>query len=167
MHVRSAANSAIELPALPRWALITLAGSALVLGDLTFAATYWFFHSGVAPMRLGQGIASWVLGSHAAKAGGMTTAIAGVFLYCAVGVAMVATYLRISAHWPAMHKHPIVAGVLYGIAMYALIFEVFVPYLSAATVGGGHGPVSWTLGCLVAFAGIGLGCVAMARKHLR
>jgi hypothetical protein len=164
MHVRPALPLGSAAPAWPAWASIAIGGSALALADLAFASTYWFFH-GVAPVRIGQGIASWVVGSAASHAGGADAAIAGVLLYCACVAAMVAGYMRLTTMWPRLHAHAIVAGAAYGVAMYGLLFEVIVPYLSAATVSSGASPSSWILGCLVAYAGIGIGCAAIARAH--
>ena len=131
MHVRSAWSHSPALPeahrAWPAWASVALGGSALALADLAFASLYWFLHSGLAPVRIGQAIASWVLGSHAAHAGGVDAAIAGALLYCATVAAMVAGYMRLTTHWPRLHAHAWIAGSVYGIAMYALLFEVFVP----------------------------------------
>ena len=171
MHVRSAWSPAPALPAAPRawpaWASVALGGSALALVDLAFASLYWFLSAGVPPVRIGQGIASWIVGSQAAHAGGTDAAVAGVLLYCAVVSAMVAGYLRITARWPGLHAHAWLAGSVYGMAMYGVVFEVFVPHLSAATVGSGAMPLSWTCACLAVFAGIGLGCAAIARAHAR
>jgi hypothetical protein len=171
MHVRPAWSHAPALQeahrAWPAWASVALGGSALALADLAFASLYWFFYGGVTPVRIGQGIASWIVGSHAAHAGGVDAAIAGVLLYCATVAAMVAGYMRLASQWPGLHRHALLAGSVYGFAMYALLFEVFVPHLSAATVSGGSAPLSWTIACLAAYAGIGIGCAVIARAHAR
>ena len=80
---------------------------------------------------------------------------------------MVAGYMRITMRWPRLHRHASIAGGVYGIAMYALLFEVFVPYVSAASARTLHAPLSWTIACLAAYAGIGIGCAAIARAHAR
>ena len=171
MHVRTAWSHSPALPeshrAWPAWASVALGGSALALADLAFASLYWFLSTGLAPVRIGQSIASWVVGSHAADAGGIDAAIAGALLYCATVAAMVAGYMRLATHWPRLHAHAWIAGSVYGLAMYGLLFQVLVPYFSAATVCGGHLPLSWTIACLAAYAGIGIGCAVIARAHAR
>ncbi|MUV13906.1 hypothetical protein [Noviluteimonas gilva] len=171
MHVRPAWSHSPALSGAhrvwPAWASVALGGSAFALADLAFASLYWFFYGGVTPVRIGQGIASWVVGSHAAHAGGVDAAIAGVLLYCAAVAAMVAGYMRLTARWPRLHAHAWIAGSVYGMAMYGLLFEVIVPYFSAATVSGGSAPLSWTIACLAAYAGIGMGCATIARAHAR
>jgi hypothetical protein len=151
--------------AMPTWARIAVGGSALALADLAFAAAYWFLHSGLAPIRVAQGVASWVIGAHAAKAHGLDSAIAGVLLYCAVVSAMVAGYARLASSWPTLHRHVLAAGIAYGVAMYGLLFRVIVPHFSAATVGANSAPLSWTIACLAAYAGIGLACALIARHE--
>ena len=171
MHVRSAWSHAPVLSAAPRawpaWASMALGGSAFALADLAFASLYWFLYAGVPPVRIGQGIASWVVGSHAAHAGGVDAAIAGALLYCATVAAMVAGYMRLTTRWPQLHRHAWIAGSAYGMAMYGLLFEVIVPYFSAATARTSSAPLSWTIACLATFAGIGIGCAVIARAHAR
>jgi hypothetical protein len=161
MHVL--AHGSVASPrALPAWAWVAFGGLALGAADLAFAALYWFLHSGTPPMRIAQGIASWVIGTPAARAGGAATAFAGFALYCAVVGAMVGGYLRIAARWPRLHAQAWFAGSVYGIAMYALLFRVVLPLFSAATPPQ-HLPVSWTVACLAAYGGIGIGCAFIAR----
>ena len=151
---------------LPVWAWVALGGTALGLGDLAFAALYWFLHSSLAPIRIPQSIAGWVLGAADARAGGAATAFAGAALYCAIVGAMVAGYLKLTAWRPALHAHVAFAGIVYGLAMYALLFKVALP-LFAANASGATMPWHWTLACLAAYAGIGTGCAAIAAAHAR
>ena len=115
-------------------------------------------------MRIAQSIAGWIIGTHEARAGGMSTAIAGTVLYCATIVALVALYERIAARWPRVHAHVGSIGFAYGVAGYALILRILVPSFSAATVPQ-ELPLSWTIACVAAWGGIGFGCAWIAR-HL-
>ena len=166
MHARPALTH-VELPspaarAWPRWAWIAGGGIALALADLAFAAAFWFLHSGTSPMRIPQSIAAWVLGTPAARAGGVETAALGTVLYCAVIVAMAAAYARIAARWPRVHAHVASIGVAYGVACYALVLRILVPEFSAATVAHDL-PLEWTIACVAAWGGIGFGCALIAR----
>jgi hypothetical protein len=167
MHARPA-HPHVDFPATarawPAWALIGLGGIALAMADLTFAAGYWFLHSGMAPMRIPQSIAGWIIGTHEARAGGMATAVAGTLLYCATIVALVAAYVGIARRWPRVHAHVGSIGFAYGVACYALILRILVPSFSAATVPQ-ELPLSWTIACVAAWGGIGFGCAWIAR-HL-
>ena len=147
---------------LPGWAWVALGGIALGLSDLAFAALYWFLHSGLAPIRIPQSIAGWVLGAAEARAGGAATAFAGAALYCAVIGAMVAGYLKLAAWRPSLHARVAFAGIAFGLAMYVLLFRIVLPLL-VATSSHGAMPRSWTIACLAAYAGIGVGCALIAR----
>lgn len=165
MHARPALQSRTSptagLRALPVWAWVAGGGIVLGLADLGIAAGYWFLHSGTDPIRIPQAIAGWVLGREHARAGGMATALAGAALYCAIVGAMVAGYLRLASRWPRVHAHVADAGVVYGLAMYVLLFRIVLPLFVA---GEPHAlPMSWTAACLAAYAGIGVGCALIAR----
>lgn len=162
MHALPRIHAHSEAHPLPAWAWVAFGGVALGLGDLAFAALYWFLHSGTAPIRIPQAIAGWVLGSADARAGGPATALAGAALYCAVIGAMVAGYIALSNRRPALHAHVAIAGVAYGLAMYVLLFRIVLP-LVAANSRSSTMPLSWTIACLAAFAGIGVGCALIAR----
>lgn len=157
IHVDSKAH--VSLPA---WAWVALGGTVLGLADLAFAALYWFLHSGLAPIRIPQSIAGWVLGSAQARAGGAATAFAGAALYCAVIGAMVAGYLKLAAWRPRLHARVALAGIAYGLAMYVLLFRIVLPLVAASSSHGAM-PLSWTIACLAAYAGIGVGCALIAR----
>lgn len=163
MHA-SAALAAPVRP-LPAWVWCVFGGIALGLADLAFAAVFWSMHSGVAPIRIPQAIAGWVLGPVEARSGGHATALAGAALYCFVVATMVAGYLRVYAHVPRVRgAQRWWAGGWYGIAMYAVLFRLVLPLL-AAPAPSRVMPVEWTLACVVAYVGIGLGCAWVARAH--
>lgn len=162
MHALARIHSESAARPFPAWAWVACGGVALGLADLAFAALYWFLHSGVAPVRIPQSIAGWVLGPAVARAGGVATALAGAALYCTVVAAMVAGYLKLSAWRPAMHAQGAFFGAMYGLAMYVLLFRLVLP-LAAPAQAPASMPPSWTLACLAAYAGIGIGCALLAR----
>lgn len=148
---------------LPGWAWVALGGVVLGLSDLAFAALYWFLHDDLAPIRVPQSIAGWVLGTVAARSGGIATALAGATLYCAVVAAMVAGYLKLSAWRPSVHARVVFSGGMYGLAMYVLLFRIVLPLVVPAYPPAPKMPLSWTAACLAAYAGIGIGCALLAR----
>ena len=121
---------------LPAWAWISVGGSLLALADLAFAAMYWSLRSGTAPIRIPQSIAAWAMGSEAAHAGGIATALAGLALYACVVCAMVAGYAWLVRRIAIVRAGGLAGGVLYGWAMYALLFLVLLPSLSASPTTG-------------------------------
>jgi len=166
MHVLAHANAHSRPVArpLPGWRWVAGGGIVLGFADLAFAALYWSLHSDLPPIRIAQGIAGWVLGTQEARAGGVATALAGLALYAAIVSAMVAAYMRLTARWPRLHAHVLIAGIAYGIAMYGVLFKLVLPNFSAASLPT-NAPLSWTIACLAAYAGIGLGCAAIARAR--
>ena len=162
IHSDSGVRQPVARP-LPAWAWVACGGVALGLADLAFAALYWFLHSGVAPVRIPQSIAGWVLEPAVARAGGVATALAGAALYCTVVAGMVAGYLKLSAWRPALHAQVVFSGAMYGLAMYVLLFRLVLPLVAPAHAPAPAMPTSWTIACLAAYAGIGIGCALVAR----
>ena len=147
---------------LPAWAWILIGGSLLALADLAFASVFWSLRSGTPPIRIPQSIAAWVLGAPAAHAGGGATALAGMFLYACVVCAMVAGYVRLAQRFAVVRTWGFAGGVIYGCAMYALLFHGVLPAWSAAPPPS-NPPSTWVVACLAAYSCIGGGCVAIAR----
>jgi hypothetical protein len=147
---------------LPAWAWTAAGGSLLALADLAFAAMFWSLRSGTPPIRIPQSIAAWVLGAPAAHAGGSATALAGMLLYACVVCAMAAGYARLWQRFAAVRAWGFAGGMVYGCAIYALLFHAVLPAWSAAPPAAGQ-PWAWVVACLAAYSGIGAGCVAIAR----
>ena len=103
---------------------------ALAAADLIFASTYWYATHGVPPMRLGQNIASGLLGKRAFM-GGSAMALLGVLLHVAIMAAMVSVYYLASWRINALIERPLLCGALYGLALYVVMNGVVLP-LSAA-----------------------------------
>jgi len=146
---------------LPAWARIAAGGAGLALADLAFAAVFWSLRSGTPPIRIPQSIAAWVLGSEAAHAGGVATALAGMLLYACLASAMVAGYVVLFRHAAIVRAAGLAGGILYGCALYVLLFQLVLPTWSAAPPDDSSW--AWTLACVVAYAGIGAGCAWIAR----
>jgi hypothetical protein len=161
MHAVPAFRTTAFRP-LPPLAWIVVGGSLLALADLAFAAVFWSLHSGTPPIRIPQSIAAWVMGAPAAHAGGTATALAGMALYACVVCAMVAGYVQLARRSAVVRAWGFAGGVIYGCAMYALLFHIVLPAWSAAPPAIGQ-PWTWVLACLAAYSGIGAGCVAIAR----
>ena len=134
-------------------------GRAFVYGALTVAtldildAFVFFGFRGVPPVTILQSIASGLLGS-AAYEGGAATAVLGLMLHVFIASGVVGTYLVASRFVPALVRHPVLGGLLYGLAVYLVMYRVVLP-LSAI----GARPRPWpvvTNGVLIHLLGIGL-----------
>lgn len=108
---------------LPAWCWVPALGVAAGAADLAFAAAWWA-PLGVAPIRIPQAIAGWVLGDPAARAGGLATAVFGALLYFSLTSLMVAGYLALARRLRSLVAHPLAFGAVHGVAMYVLLFEI-------------------------------------------
>jgi hypothetical protein len=132
---------------------------AILYGTLTVGtldaldAIVFFGLRGAQPIRIFQSIASGLLG-RAAFAGGGATALLGVALHFFIAAGIVVTFYLASRRLPVLLQHPVVAGLLYGLAVYGVMNYVVVP-LSASARGAFSAPV-FINGLLIHAFGVGL-----------
>jgi hypothetical protein len=143
-------------------------GRALLYGtlavgvlDLLDAFIFFGVRSGVQPTRIMQSIAAGLLG-RASFSGGWPTALLGLALHFLIAFVIVLVFLTASRRLPALRRHAVLAGLLYGIAVYLTMTFVVVP-LSAA--GGRLPPLPVAInGVLIHMFGVGLPAALAARK---
>lgn len=140
------------------WAVLVASAAAML--DLLVAAVYWGAR-GVAPERMFQSIAAWLLGP-AAFRGGVDTVVLGALLYAGVLSVVMGLYRVLALRLPALRLHRLATGAVYGALMYGLIFLLLVPYVSAAHPAA-H-PLQWHALCVLAYAVlVGLPSALLAR----
>lgn len=88
---------------------------------------------GVPPIRIFQSVASGLLGREA-YAGGVPTALLGAALHLFIASIVVIVYWVASRRVRVLTQRPLLCGVLYGLAVYAVMTFIVIP-LSA--IGGG------------------------------
>jgi hypothetical protein len=88
---------------------------------------------GVPPIRIFQSVASGVLGREA-YTGGVPSALLGAALHVFIASVVVIVYWRASRRLAVLTQRPLLCGILYGLAVYAVMTFVVIP-LSA--IGGG------------------------------
>jgi hypothetical protein len=136
-------------------------GQAIALGtfvvgcaDALDAMLFFGLRNGVAPGRIFQSIASGLLGQ-AAYAGGTPTVVLGVLLHFTIALGIVTTYFLASRKLDLLRHRPVLCGILYGLAAFAVMNLVVLP-LSAI----GHVPrfsrLSLANGLLIHAFGVGL-----------
>ena len=104
-----------------------LAWGGLLCGLLDTAAAGVVYGSlGVPLERLLQGIASGLLGPRA-FAGGVATALLGLLLEFVIAFAAAAVYTGAARAFAVLARHPIPAGLFYGIAVYWFMQLVVLP----------------------------------------
>ena len=101
--------------------------------DITAACTYSWIRANVTPVRVLQYVASGVLGTQSFAGGGKTAAI-GLALHFLIATTAAAVFYFASRKWLFLVEHPVVAGLLYGIPVYAVMNFIVLP-LSRVTMG--------------------------------
>ena len=135
----------------------------LVVGTLDALDAIVFFglRSGARPIRIFQGIAYGLIGP-AARQGGLATAALGVVLHYFIAFGIVLTYFLVSRRVRLLTRHPVICGLLYGLAAYAVMNLVVLPL---SKVGGPSLPPPPVLanGLLIHMLGVGLPSALFAR----
>jgi hypothetical protein len=82
--------------------------------------------NGGTPMRVLHAIASGVLG-RAAYEGGLPAAALGLGLHFLIATSAAATYFLASRKLPVLVQRPVVCGMLFGLAVWAFMYNVVLP----------------------------------------
>src|SRR5262245_53770080 len=150
-------------------ALRAIVGGGLLGGlfDITFACVVWAIRAGVTPIRVGQSVASGLLGREASLAGGVTTGILGLVLHFLMAILMAAVYYGAATRIPLLVKRAVPCGLAYGLGIYLVMNFVVLP-LSAIGKMGGSGPLVIVIPeILVHMFGVGLTIALFTRAALR
>jgi hypothetical protein len=139
---------------------------ALVVGALDLLDALVFFGlRGAAPIRICQSIAAGLLG-RAAFQGGAATAALGVALHFFIATCVVVTFYLASLRLPVLVRHAVIAGLLYGLAVYGVMNYIVIP---RSALGGG-GPFVLPVfinGLLIHAFGVGLPAALFVRAAHR
>ncbi len=143
-------------------------GQAVLYGTLAVgtldaldAVVFFGLRSGAQPVRIFQGIASGLLGP-GARQGGLGTAAVGLVLHYFIAFGIVLTYALASRRIHALTRHPVICGLVYGLAVYAVMNLVVIPL---SKIGGPTMPAAPVLanGLLIHMFGVGLPTALFAR----
>lgn len=115
---------------LPRSILVGILAVAVL--DILEPIIFYGVSRGTHPIRVFQSVASGVLG-RASYDGGAGSALLGAALHVFIASVVVLVYWLASRRLPVLTKRPVLYGVLYGLAVYAVMTFVVIP-LSA--IGG-------------------------------
>jgi hypothetical protein len=109
----------------PAWHFILLAALVAATIDLAYALGWTLAHGGSA-QKLLQAIASGWLGRASFDDGAASAALGVASHY---GIILVATvlYFGASRHLAVLREHPVISGMLYGLAIFAVMNFVVVP----------------------------------------
>jgi len=148
--------------------LQTIVFAGLVAGalDITYAFIIWGLR-GVSPIRIGQSIASGLLGREAAVGGGTATGMLGLLLHFIMATIIAAIFYVAARNIRLLVDRAVPCGIVYGLVTYGVMNYVVVP-LSAIGATGGGGPLYITItGILVHMFLIGLPIALITRRDLR
>ena len=127
------------------------------LGDWLFAHLFYAWRLGVF-----QNVAGGILGRETARAGGVPTYALGVALHFLIAVIWAAIFWGLGRRLPALVKHPVPAGLGYGLVIYLGMNCVVLP-LSALQVKFALPPLlSWPAAAHLVLVGLPIALVA---KH--
>ena len=147
---------------------------AVVYGGLTAGAldlidAFLFFgvRNGAQPVPILHSIAAGLIGRDAARAGGTSTAILGLFAHFLVAFCIVTVFVLASRVLPVLRKQWVLHGIAFGFVAY-LVMTWFVVPLSNA----GNGSVTFALpvmpvfinGILIHAFGVGLPAAYFASR---
>ncbi len=123
-------------------AFSTIVYGGLAVGVLDFLDATIFFGLwyGIKPIRVWWSVASGLIGRDRAINGGLKTALLGLFLHFLIAFIIATVFYVASRILPALIRHPVIWGVIYGVACYFMMTYIVVP-LSA--VPPRTGPIPW------------------------
>jgi hypothetical protein len=151
-----------------RRALKTIVTAGLVAGalDITYAFIIWGLR-GVSPIRIGQSVASGLIGREAAVGGGTATGMLGLLLHFLMAIIIAAIYYAVARNIRLLVDRAVPCGIAYGLATYGVMNYVVMPLSAIGSTGGG-GPAYITItGILVHMFLIGLPIALITRRGLR
>ncbi|MEJ0037346.1 MAG: hypothetical protein WDO68_14920 [Gammaproteobacteria bacterium] len=134
--------------------------------DITYACAVWAFR-GTSPIRVGQSVASGLLGRDAAVAGGVPAGLLGFALHFGMALVMAAVYYAAATRIPLLVKRAAWCGPIYGLGLYLTMNYIVLP-LSAIGRHGGNGPLYLVIPeILVHMFLVGLTIALFTRSALR
>jgi hypothetical protein len=129
----------------------TIAWATLLAGTLDILSAFVFAGMvGVWPVQVLQFVASGPFGEGIKESAAAVPL--GLLTHYALMLVMVAAYVTIAPRFPALIRHPIVAGVLYGVLVWAIMYWVVRPlrwpdyWPPTAYAGKTAGEIAWSVG---------------------
>jgi uncharacterized membrane protein YagU involved in acid resistance len=131
--------------------------------DLTAACLVSWLRAAVPPVRVMQSVASGLVGAQA-YTGGVSTALLGVVAHFFIATVVATLFYVASRHLEFLLDHYIVAGLLYGAAVYFVMNFVVLP-LSAFRARAAPTLSGRAIGLIIIMLCIGLPIAAIVRRY--
>ena len=119
--------------------------------------------AGTTPVRVLQFVASGPLGDTALV--NSNYAAAGLLVHFAIMACMVTAYMVAARQWPILLAQPFIAGAVYGVALWLLMYWVVQPLRWSAPPPSHLVPIAKQLFCHIVLVGIPIALVAT--RYLR
>jgi hypothetical protein len=124
----NASSATASIESRPFQAIVT---AWLVVGILDITSAFIIWHSrGTGPVRGLQGITSGLLGAESFK-GGVATASLGLAIHFLIAFVVVTLFYLVSRRVTFLTQHAVVSGLLYGVAVYFLMYWFVLPRVFA------------------------------------
>ncbi|HKQ16335.1 MAG TPA: hypothetical protein VJT80_23150 [Steroidobacteraceae bacterium] len=148
--------------------LKTIVFAGLVAGalDITYAFIIWGLR-GVSPIRIGQSVASGLLGREAAVGGGTATGLFGLLLHFTMAIIIAAIYYTAARNIRLLVDRAVPCGIAFGLVAYGVMNYVVMPLSAIGVVGDGGPAYIRITGILVHMFLIGLPIALFTRRDLR
>jgi len=113
---------------------IVLGGLAIGILDFLDASIFFPLYYGISFLDVWHGPAAGVLGREASRAGGLNTALLGILMHFCVAFSIAIVYFLLSRLIPALIRHPVISGLLFGIAAHYVMQYVVIPLSAIGTI---------------------------------
>jgi hypothetical protein len=106
---------------------IVVGGLAIAVLDFIDASTFFPLYYGITFQQVWWGPASGIVGRDAVRAGGWNTALLGILMHFIVAFCIAAVYFLLTRVIPLVLRHPIIAGLVFGVLAHYVMQMVVVP----------------------------------------
>ena len=105
-----------------------IAWATLVAGVLDINSAFILFYpKGVSPVAVLQGVAAGLIGRKSAMEGEWATAALGLAIHFFIAFVVASVFYLASRQLVFLTRHPVIAGLLYGVVVYAFMYWVVIP----------------------------------------
>ncbi len=131
----------------PILAATLLAGTLDILSAFLFAGMV-----GMAPLAILQFVASGPFGDAAKNPPVWLWSLVGLAVHFAIMACMAAAYLLAARRLPPLRRHPVIAGLLYGLLLWLIMYWIVRPlrwpdmWLPTAYADRSAGQILWSVG---------------------
>ncbi|MCI4588814.1 hypothetical protein MOK15_01650 [Sphingobium sp. BYY-5] len=127
--------------------------ATLVAGTLDILSAFIFAGmAGMSPLAVLQFVASGPFGGGAKGEPAWLWALVGLAVHFAIIACMAAAYMAVARRSPSLRRHPILAGLLYGLLLWIIMYWLVRPtrwpalWLPDAYAGQPIGKIAWGIG---------------------